>query len=63
VMMVLAYFILQWNSGITMQYLTIVFSTLIASIALYEAFRHIPPMRVVLGLKKRYLNRSSTLPT
>jgi glucans biosynthesis protein C len=63
VMMVLAYFILQWNAGITVQYLAIVFSTLIASIALYEAFRHIPPMRVVLGLKKRYLNRSSTLPT
>lgn len=53
VMMVLAYFILQWNAGITVQYIVIVLSTLAASLALYEAFRRIPPMRVVLGIKGR----------
>lgn len=50
-MMVIAYFVLQWNVGITVQFLAIAFSTLAASLLLFEACRHVPPLRIVLGIK------------
>lgn len=52
-MMVLAYFIIQWNVGITLQYVIIMLGTLASSLALYEVCRHVPPLRIVLGIKKR----------
>jgi glucans biosynthesis protein C len=52
VMMVVAYFVVQWNMGVPGKYWLILFTTLIASFALYEISRYIPPLRVVLGIKK-----------
>ncbi len=53
VMMVLAYFILKWPVGIGLQYVLIAGLTLVASLALYELFRRIRPLRVVLGIKEK----------
>jgi membrane-bound acyltransferase YfiQ involved in biofilm formation len=53
VMMVLAYFILRWNVGIAARYAAIMLSALAGSVALYEAFRRVPFLRVVLGIKER----------
>ena len=52
VMMVIAYYALQWSSNITLQYVLIVVFSLIASFALFEVFRHFAPLRIILGIKK-----------
>ncbi len=52
VMMVIAFFVVQRNMGVTGKFLIIMFATLASSIALYEVFRHIIPFRIVLGIKK-----------
>ena len=51
VMMVIAYYVLQWSNDITLQYILIVVLSLIASFALFEAFRHFAPLRIILGIK------------
>lgn len=51
VMMVIAYFVLMWDAGITLQYVAISLLTLLASLLLYEGARHIAPLRLVLGIK------------
>lgn len=51
VMMVIAYYVLLWTNGITLQFSLIVLLTLVACFALFEVFRHIAPMRIVLGIK------------
>jgi surface polysaccharide O-acyltransferase-like enzyme len=52
VMMVTAHFVLQWNIGITAQFIAISLLTLVISIALYEGSRHVLPLRILLGIKK-----------
>lgn len=52
VMMVIAYYALQWFNDITLQYILIVLLSIIASFALFEAFRHFAPLRIVLGIKR-----------
>jgi hypothetical protein len=53
VMMVIAYYILQWFNDITLQFVLIVMLTLIASLALFEVFRHFTPFRIILGIKHK----------
>ncbi len=52
VMMVIAYYVLLWNAGITVQFIAIAVLTLVACMVLFEAFRHVPPLRFILGIKK-----------
>lgn len=62
VMMVIAYLALQWSDDITLQFILIVVLSLIASLALFEAFRHFTPLRIVLGIKnKDALPRTDTI--
>lgn len=51
VMMVIAYYVLQWSNDISLQFILIAMLTLIASLALFETFRHIAPLRIILGIK------------
>ncbi len=51
VMMVIAYYVVQWRGGITLQFAAIMLLTLAACMVLFEAFRHIAPMRFILGIK------------
>ena len=57
VMMVIAFFVVQWDMGVTGKFLIIMFATLAASIALYEALRHIMPFRTVLGIKRAKISK------
>lgn len=52
VMMVIAYFVVQWSIGISGKFIFIMISSLAASVALFEICRHVPPLRVILGIKK-----------
>lgn len=52
VMMVIAYYVLMWNVGITVQFIAIMILTLAACMVLFEAFRHVAPLRFILGIKK-----------
>ena len=51
VLMVVAHFVVQWNMAAGAKFWLILFGALIASFAVYEVFRRIPPLRVVLGVK------------
>ena len=51
VLMVVAYFVVPWDMSAGAKFWLILFGALIASYALYEVFRRIPPLRVVLGVK------------
>ena len=53
VMMVLAYFVLKWQVGIGMQYALIAGLTLVACFVLYELFRRVKPLCIVLGIKQK----------
>lgn len=52
VLIVVAYFVVQWNLSVAGKFLLIMFGTMAASVALYEISRHIPPLRIVLGIKQ-----------
>lgn len=51
VLMVVAYFVVQWDMAAGAKFALILFGALVASFALYEIFRRVPPLRVVLGVK------------
>jgi glucan biosynthesis protein C len=51
IMMVIAYFVLQWSIDLALQFILIVMLTLIASIALFEVSRHFALLRILLGIK------------
>ncbi len=51
VMMVVAYFVVATGFSPALKFLTIMIGTLASSLLLYELFRHIAPMRFILGIK------------
>ena len=52
VMMVIAYYVLQWTNNILSQFILIVLLTLIACLVLFELFRHFTFLRIILGIKE-----------
>lgn len=52
VMMAVAYFVVQWNIGTAPKMIAIMAVTLALCVALFEVCRHVPPLRVLLGIKK-----------
>lgn len=51
VMMVIAYFIVATALSAGLKFLSIMFGTLLASLLIYELFRHTAPTRFILGIK------------
>jgi len=51
VMMVIAYFVVATALSAGMKFLTIMLATLLASLLIYELFRHTAPTRFILGIK------------
>lgn len=61
VLIVIAYFVVQWPIAVWGKFLIIMFSTIIASFVLYEICRRIQPLRFALGIKQS--NRKAKLST
>ena len=58
VIIVIAYFVVQWDAGIPLEMLTVVLGSFVASVGLYELIiRRVDPLRVVFGMKSRHLDR------
>ena len=54
VVIVIAYFVVQWNAGVGVKLLIIVFSSFLATLALVELLiRPFRPMRRLFGMKPR----------
>jgi len=53
VMMVIAYFVVQWQIGVGLQAAAIAVISLIASPALFELFKRFAPTRFILGIKAK----------
>lgn len=56
VIIVIAFFVVQWDAGIPMKMLTVVLGSFVVSVGLYELIiRRVDPLRVVFGMKSRRL--------
>ena len=58
VIIVIAYFVVQWDAGIPVKLPVVVLGSLVVSVGLYELIiRRVDPLRVVFGMKSRHLDR------
>ena len=60
VMMVIAYYILFWNTAIALQFIAISVLSLAFSLAIYEGARHVSVFRVILGIKNAKNKQAKT---
>ncbi|HET7091271.1 MAG TPA: hypothetical protein VFL17_21765 [Anaerolineae bacterium] len=53
---VIAFFVVQWDAGIPVKLPVIVLGSFVASVGLYELIiRRVGPLRMVFGMKSRHL--------
>ncbi len=59
VIIVIAFFVVQWNAGIALKLPIVVLSSFVVSIALYELIvRRIRPLRLAFGMKSQSLDKA-----
>jgi glucan biosynthesis protein C len=57
VIVVIAFYVVQWNAGIPVKLLTVVLGSFLAALAIYElVIRRIGPLRILFGMKARPRN-------
>jgi peptidoglycan/LPS O-acetylase OafA/YrhL len=51
VIIVIAFYVVEWSTGILPKMVTVVVGSLVATIAIYDALRRLKPVRALLGMK------------
>ena len=63
VIIVIAFFVVQWNAGVPIKLVTVVISSFLISLVLYElVIRRIGPLRAILGMKSKHPDKSRASP-
>jgi len=59
VIIVIAFFVVQWNAGISIKLPVVVLSSFLVTVSLYELIvRRIRPLRLVFGMKARSFDKA-----
>jgi surface polysaccharide O-acyltransferase-like enzyme len=60
VIFVVAFFVVQWDTGTTLKYLVVVLSSLLVTLGLVELIKRVRVLRRLFGVKTRRRGMSST---